>query len=103
PLMPHLRPLLALLLIPPLALPPTAMASTTSKDEDARIIHTLNRLAYGARPGDLESVRKMGLSRWIDLQLHPTAIPDPDATARLKPLRTAALSSRDLLKAYELP
>ena len=26
-------------------------------DEDARIVHALNRLGYGPRPGDVEAVR----------------------------------------------
>ena len=43
----------------------------TSRDEELRIVHTLNRLSFGPRPGDVEKVRKLGLEKWIDLQLHP--------------------------------
>jgi uncharacterized protein (DUF1800 family) len=43
---------------------------------DRRILHALNRLTYGPRPGDLEAVKKMGLSEWIDFQLHPERIPE---------------------------
>src|SRR5215471_1026731 len=45
----------------------------TSKDQ--AILHALNRLAYGPRPGDVAAVKKMGVEKWIDLQLHPDRIP----------------------------
>src|SRR6266851_7189257 len=35
------------------------------------VLHALNRLGFGPRPGDLERVKQMGLQRWIDQQLHP--------------------------------
>ena len=41
----------------------------------------LNRLTFGARPGDAEKVRAMGIDKWIDLQLHPERISDPAADA----------------------
>lgn len=41
---------------------------------DQSIVHALNRLAFGPRPGDVEAVKRMGLEKWIDLQLHPERI-----------------------------
>ncbi len=46
-------------------------------DNEKWIVHTLNRLGYGQRPGDLERVRRMGLADYITLQLSPGRIPDP--------------------------
>jgi len=43
---------------------------------DRRILHVLNRLAFGPRPGDVERVRAVGLEAWIDRQLHPETIDD---------------------------
>ena len=43
---------------------------------DQQIIHALNRLTFGARPGDVQRVRSMGLDKWIDQQLHPEKIDD---------------------------
>jgi uncharacterized protein (DUF1800 family) len=43
--------------------------------KDQAILHALNRLAYGPRPGDVAAVKKMGIEKWIDLQLHPDRIP----------------------------
>ena len=49
--------------------------------DDQRILHVLNRLAFGPRPGDVERVRAAGLPAWIDRQLHPETI-DDSATER---------------------
>ena len=38
----------------------------TTLDPDRQVLHVLNRLAYGPRPGDVERVRAMGLAAWID-------------------------------------
>ncbi len=44
----------------------------------------LNRMAFGARPGDEELVRQMGLAAYVEAQLRPpTAIDDPMTQARL--------------------
>ena len=44
--------------------------------DSERIAHVLSRLTFGARPGDDEQVRAMGVSKWIDRQLHPYTIND---------------------------
>ena len=41
---------------------------------ELRILQALNRLTFGARPGDVDAVRKMGVEKWIELQLHPDRI-----------------------------
>src|SRR5215470_7235099 len=43
--------------------------------KDQAILHALDRLTFGPRPGDIAAVKKMGLDAWIDLQLHPEKIP----------------------------
>jgi uncharacterized protein (DUF1800 family) len=50
---------------------------------DLAILHALNRLTFGPRAGDIEAVKNVGLSRWIDLQLHPERIPENEALTRL--------------------
>jgi hypothetical protein len=49
---------------------------------DAR--HLLNRLAFGARPGELERVSKLGAARWLEAQLQ-----GPEETPLLDPLLSA--------------
>ena len=54
---------------------------------DQAILHALDRLTFGPRPGEVEAVKGMGLSKWIDLQLHPERIPlDPAIEAQTKTL-----------------
>ncbi len=49
-------------------------------------IVALNRMAYGPRPGDVERVREIGLTAYIDEQLNPTD-DDPVADAKLAAVR----------------
>ncbi len=58
----------------------------TELSADEAILHALNRLAYGPRPGDVERVRQMGLAKWIEQQLNPNAIDDRAVEARLRKL-----------------
>jgi hypothetical protein len=41
--------------------------------DDAAIVHALNRLTYGPRPGDVERVKAIGLQKWIETELAPAA------------------------------
>jgi uncharacterized protein (DUF1800 family) len=82
---------------------PLLAARRPSVEDDSLIVHALNRLGYGPRPGDLERVRGMGLDRWIDQQLHPERIDDRVAQQRLERFETLRLSSAELLKGYEIP
>jgi uncharacterized protein (DUF1800 family) len=58
-------------------------------DTDAAIEHALNRLTFGARPGDASRVRAVGLQSWIDRQLDPKQIDDRATEALLPALPTA--------------
>jgi len=49
-------------------------AFTKGLTGDQKILQALNRLTFGPRPGDVEAVKKIGLTNWIDLQLHPERI-----------------------------
>ena len=39
-----------------------------------QILHALDRLTFGPRPGDVERLKKIGLKKWVDQQLHPEQI-----------------------------
>jgi uncharacterized protein (DUF1800 family) len=60
-----------------------SMAAAPSADVE----HALNRLAFGARPGDVARVEGIGLTKWIDEQLRPERISDADLERRLAQLR----------------
>lgn len=82
---------------------PSAASADGSDDDSARIVHALNRLGYGPRPGDVERVRELGLSRWIERQLHPDKVRDEAVEARLAPLNILRLSSKEILAGYDIP
>ncbi|MDP9170267.1 MAG: DUF1800 domain-containing protein [Acidobacteriota bacterium] len=46
----------------------------TRLSSDQRILHALNRLTFGPRPAELDEVRRAGVEKWIELQLHPERI-----------------------------
>jgi uncharacterized protein (DUF1800 family) len=69
----------------------------TELTEDEAILHALNRLAYGPRPGDIQRIRQMGLAKWIDVQLDPSSIDDSALDQRLARYPTLAMSSNQLL------
>ena len=72
----------------------------TELTEDQAIMHAMNRLAYGPRPGDVEFIRKLGLEKWIDQQLQPNSIDDSALETRLQRYPTLAMSSRELLDKF---
>ena len=73
-------------------------------NKDQEILHALNRLTFGPRPGDLEAARKMGLKKWIDQQLHPDRIPEnPELTQRLQPLDSLHMSAAEIAETYPPP
>ncbi len=75
----------------------------TELTEDQAILHALNRLAYGPRPGDIDRIRQMGLEKWIDQQLHPDSIDDSALEKRLEKYPTLTMSSTDLLAEFPPP
>ncbi len=85
-------------------LPRTAPAADPFEQKlspDRQIVQALNRLTFGPRPGDVEEVRRIGLSRWIDQQLHPDAIAEnPKLEDRLKPLDTLQMPLPELISQY---
>jgi uncharacterized protein (DUF1800 family) len=69
-----------------------------------RAVQALNRLTFGARPGDAEQVRKTGIKKWIELQLHPERIPEnPVLAEKLKPFDTLGMPSDELVRSYPAP
>jgi uncharacterized protein (DUF1800 family) len=68
---------------------------------DKKILHALNRLTFGPRAGDMEAVRKLGLKRWIDLQLNASRIQEnPELLTKLKPLDTLQMPTREMIEHY---
>jgi len=83
----------------------TSQTQTTYSDvrelpADQQIIQALNRLTFGARPGDAMKVRAIGLDKWIDQQLRPDKINDDAMNAFVSRYSALDQNQNDLLKQY---
>src|SRR5215471_444371 len=86
-----------------------ATADTKSKaapgglTADQKIIHLLNRIAFGPRPGDVERVRQIGVDKYIDQQLHPERIDDNTLQAKLNDYPSLQMSQTEIQEKYPPP
>ncbi|HEY0726033.1 MAG TPA: DUF1800 domain-containing protein, partial [Pyrinomonadaceae bacterium] len=94
--------LLALTATQPLV---SAQKRTKSQNltEEQRIIHVLNRLGFGARPGDVERVKSMGLETYINQQLNPEKISDTVAENRVRELNVLNMTTAELYEKFPNP
>ncbi len=67
---------------------------------DQRILHALDRLTFGPRPGELEELKTIGLDAWITQQLHPATIDDFALEERLDQFPAMRLSEQDLTRKF---
>lgn len=74
-----------------------------SMTADQRVAHVLSRLTFGARPGDFERVRAMGVEAFINQQLDPDSIDNTSTIARLRKLSTLNLATPVLIEQYTPP
>jgi len=81
----------------------SAYAAAPIPTDDASIVHALCRLGFGPRPGDVERVRSMGLTTWIERQLDASRIDDAATEQALAPLGTLTMSIAALQKEYPRP
>ena len=71
---------------------------------DRQAVHVLRRLTFGPQRGDLQQIRKLGVEKWIDLQLHPDRIPESVILdEKLKPLTTLTQPLWQLFESYGGP
>lgn len=82
---------------PPARVPAGSVAER-EQTADQQVRHALNRLAFGARAGDVPRVRAMGVDRWIDAQLHPERLDDRALEATLAGFATLGRSGAALLR-----
>jgi uncharacterized protein (DUF1800 family) len=80
-----------------------ATARITTLKEDQRILHVLNRLGFGARPGDVARVKAIGLDNYINQQLNPQKIGDSVAEAKIKDLSTLNMTTAQLYERFPQP
>jgi len=78
-------------------------AQEALSDHDAdreEIVHVLNRITFGPRPGDVEAVQKMGLHNYIEQQLHPEMIDDSALDQQLAGFDLLDMSPQQLALLY---
>jgi uncharacterized protein (DUF1800 family) len=72
----------------------------TQLTPDEAIVHALNRLGYGPRPGDVQRIRQIGLDKWVEQQMHPETINDSAFEERLENYPTLKMTSQRLLNQF---
>ncbi|MFZ1701415.1 MAG: DUF1800 domain-containing protein [Pyrinomonadaceae bacterium] len=91
------------LLAPTLILRADTPAVRKALTEDQKVLHVLNRLGFGARPGDVQKVKTLGLQKYIDQQLNVAAIDDAVAEGKIKDLEIFKFSTAELFAKYPNP
>jgi len=89
--------------LPSLGFAETGKSAKKKLTEEQRIVHVLNRLGFGARPGDIERVKSMGLENYINQQLAPEKISDAVAEDKVKVLTSLTMSTAELYEKYPQP
>jgi uncharacterized protein (DUF1800 family) len=84
---------------------PSAEASRAvpASPDDKTIVHVLNRIGFGPGPGDVETVRRIGLAAHIEQQLRPEQISDAALAERLSQFTTLQMSTQELAEKYYIP
>lgn len=85
------------------AAPPKKLVSATQLQGDERVLHALNRLTFGPKPGELGAVRSVGLDAWFEQQLNPSSIDDAALDARLAAYPAMQLSQDELMRRFPSP
>jgi hypothetical protein len=70
-------------------------------DSNTRILQLLNRITFGPRPGDVERVRQIGISAFLEQQLRPESVNESAAEAKVASLPTLSMSSRVLAENFQ--
>lgn len=78
-------------------------AKAKGLSEERRIVHVLNRLGFGARPGDVERVKALGLETYINQQLNPQKITDTVAENKVRDLTVLTMTTAELYEKYPQP
>jgi len=80
-----------------------APKKTGKMTDDQRIAQVLSRLTFGARPGDFERVKAMGVDSFINQQLDPDSIDNSAMIAKLRRLPTIGMATPVIIEQYTPP
>lgn len=79
------------------------IAKTAGLSEDKKILHVLNRLGFGARPGDVEKIKSIGLQKYIEQQLNAPVADSAEVAARLKNFEVLDMETAEIFAKYPNP
>src|SRR3954463_8249382 len=79
---------------------PKTTATSTELLPDEQIQQVLSRLTFGARPGDAEKVRAMGIDQWVEAQLRPETIDDPFGQKVASSYSIYRMPTQDIVRDY---
>ncbi|MBC8086212.1 MAG: DUF1800 domain-containing protein [Phycisphaerae bacterium] len=82
---------------------PAASAAAREQTADQQVQHVLSRLAFGARPGDVQAVRALGVDAWIARQLEPQKVSDSAMDAFLRHFPTLGKTGAELQAQFPPP
>ncbi len=76
-------------------LPPSLQASAAATVDP--VVHVLNRITFGPRPGQVDAVKKIGVQAFLEQQLNPQTINDDAVQQRLGNYITLDMTPAELL------
>lgn len=88
------------------AAPLAALAAIDGKKEltaDQQIIHFLNRTSFGAKPGDVERINKIGIKQYLEQQLNADSINDAVAEQKVDDLEIFKMTTAEVFAKYPNP
>ena len=71
--------------------------------DDQKIAQVLSRLTFGARPGDFEKVKQMGVETFVNQQLDPDSLENTALLAKLRRLPTLGMATPVIIEQYTPP
>ncbi len=71
--------------------------------EEQKVIHLLDRITFGPRPGDVERVLQIGWEKYLDEQLRPERIADQVVEQKLRAIPSIHMTSEQLAATYPPP
>lgn len=77
--------------------------SSPGQYSNKQILHLLNRISFGAEPGELEAVKKIGVDAFIQQQLHPQSISIPDELKQIADVDALKQTPANLFLTYGRP
>ena len=77
-------------------LPLSAQEGPNNTSDRAAVLHVLNRITFGPRPGDVEKVEQTGLHDFIEMQLHPESIDDSKCDSEIAKYELLQMSAPEL-------